>query len=494
VLDIYAPKEAVSSPPSASSNPSSSSSSSSLPVMVWFHGGAHRSGNATAYDGSRLCQKGDKCIVVIAQYRLGILGFFTHPELCEEQGGTSGNQGLMDHVAALEWVRDNARTFGGDPNNVTIFGQSAGGSSCTALMVAPSAKGLFHRAISQSGTGIRVSKGFSRGAFEGESDNKGIMLQQAMHVKSLADMRQIPANVLMKAVSKHGDNMLARLAVGGAGIISDGIFLPKHGVAEAFRRGEHHDKVPFIIGFNALEGGSFYPVMPVPAPEALAPEMMQYYPVDTLAKYDAVMQHLTKHDASMQEKLTRTFSRFSRGVQSPANNNDADDNKRIIAIQTLMNGDTLFGAPSELLAAHGANAYHQAVVTARKAPVYMYVFTRIPEGDFGTKIGAFHSAEIDFVFGGGRWMKGISAQGDDVLADVMSNHWVEFAHTGRVHGWQPYDANERSFMEYGQQGKHGMTVDKYMNERFDLLEEADLVGASGKKLARKRVLVGAAKL
>merc|ERR1711865_606133 len=124
----------------------------------------------------------------------------------------------------------------------------------------------------------------------------------------------------------------------------------------------------------------------------------------------------------------------------------------------------------------------------------MYVFTRIPEGDFGTKIGAFHSAEIDFVFGGGRWMKGISAQGDDVLADVMSNHWVEFAHTGRVHGWQPYDANERSFMEYGQQGKHGMTVDKYMNERFDLLEEADLVGASGKKLARKRVLVGAAKL
>ena len=82
--------------------------------MVWFHGGAHRSGNSSGYDGSTLCQTGKKCIVICAQYRLGLLGFFTHPELNKEQGGYSGNYGLMDHVAALEWVRDNAHTFGGD--------------------------------------------------------------------------------------------------------------------------------------------------------------------------------------------------------------------------------------------------------------------------------------------------------------------------------------------------------------------------------------------
>ena len=473
ILDIYAPEESI----LLKNQPS-------LPIMVWFHGGAHRSGNSSGYDGSTLCQTGKKCIVICAQYRLGLLGFFTHPELNKEQGGYSGNYGLMDHVAALEWVRDNAHTFGGDKNNVSIFGESAGGSSCTALMVAPSAKGLFHRAISQSGTGVRVAQAIDEPKGLQGSKDKGIMLQNAMKVNSLAELRKIPGEILMKEASKYGTNRMVQLAARG-GVTADGKFLPEYGIEEAFKRGEHHN-VPFIVGFNALEGGSFFPVMPVPAPEAFALETVRHMPVNTKVKYDAVMKHLTNNNQLLEERLTELFSRHIKKSGST--------DKDVITIQTIMNGDTLFGAPSELLAAHGANAYKKM---PGKAPVYMYVFSRIPDGEFGPKIGAFHAAEIDFVFGGGLGMsKGLPAKGDDKLKEVMSNHWVEFAHNGKVKGWEPYDASLQRFMEYGQAGKHGMTVDTYMNERFALLEEANLIGAKGEKLARvknttEKVAVGA---
>ena len=135
----------------------------------------------------------------------------------------SGNYGLMDHVAALEWVRDNAHTFGGDKNNVSIFGESAGGSSCTALMVAPSAKGLFHRAISQSGTGVRVAQAIDEPKGLQGSKDKGIMLQNAMKVNSLAELRKIPGEILMKEASKYGTNRMVQLAARG-GVTADGKF------------------------------------------------------------------------------------------------------------------------------------------------------------------------------------------------------------------------------------------------------------------------------
>ena len=373
-LDIYVPEEAI-----------LSSKKKLLPIMVWFHGGAHVFGNSTKYDGKILCNTGNKCIVICAQYRLGLLGFFSHPELNKEQDGASGNYGLMDHVAALEWVKHNGSAFGGDTSNVTIFGESAGGSSCSALMIAPSAKGLFHRAISQSGLGLRVAPPATTASKAKEAE-KGIMLQNALQVKSLAELRDIPGEVLMKEVSKYGTNELVKMAAKG-GVISDGNFLPEHGIGEAFKRGEHHN-VPFIVGFNALEGGTIFPVLPVPAPEARAPELIKLIPVNTYEKYQKVMKHLTHNNKILQDRLTELFSRHVE------KNGNID--ATAVTLQTIMIGDTLFGAPSELLASHAANA-HQSI--PGKAPCYMYVFTRIPDGDFGSKIGAFHAAEIDFVFG-----------------------------------------------------------------------------------------------
>jgi para-nitrobenzyl esterase len=400
-LDIYVPEEAI-----------LSSKKKLLPIMVWFHGGAHRSGNSIDYDGSTLCNTGNKCIVICAQYRLGLLGFFSHPELNKEQGGASGNYGLMDHVAALEWVKHNGSVFGGDSSNVTIFGESAGGSSCSALMIAPSAKGLFHRAISQSGLGLRAAPPATT-ASKAKVAKKGIMLQNALQVGSLAELRDIPGEVLMKMASKYGTNELVKMAAHG-GVISDGNFLPEHGIGEAFKRGEHHN-VPFIVGFNALEGGSFFPVMPVPAPEAMIPELVKLIPVNTYEKYQNVMKHLTHNNKILQDRLTEVFS---RDIEK-SGNIDAT----AVTLQTKMIGDTLFGAPSELLASHAANA-HQSI--QGKAPCYMYVFTRIPDGDFGLKIGAFHAAEIDFVFGGALGMsEGLPAKGDKKLMEIMSKHWVE---------------------------------------------------------------------
>jgi para-nitrobenzyl esterase len=122
-----------------------------LPVMVWFHGGAHTSGqgHSLIFDGTTLAQQG--VVVVTVNYRLGPFGFLAHPWLSEAaESGASGNYGLMDKIAALSWVKDNAVAMGGDPNNITIFGQSAGSQSVCSLMVSPSAQGLFHKAIGQS--------------------------------------------------------------------------------------------------------------------------------------------------------------------------------------------------------------------------------------------------------------------------------------------------------------------------------------------------------
>ena len=127
------------------------------PVLVWIHGGAFRQGSGASplYDGARLASRGDVVVVTI-NYRLAALGFLSHPDVAVD-GGPSGNWGLLDQVEALRWVRDNAAAFGGDPGNVTIFGESAGGASVLLLCTMPSARGLFHKAAAQSGAILGLS-------------------------------------------------------------------------------------------------------------------------------------------------------------------------------------------------------------------------------------------------------------------------------------------------------------------------------------------------
>lgn len=203
------------------------------PVMVWIYGGGFGSGGSTVplYDGEDLAKKG--IVVVNINYRVGILGFLAHPELsAENPDQTSGNYGILDQIAALEWVKKNIAAFGGDPDNVTIAGQSAGAFSVNALVVAPKAKGLFHKAIAQSGGIFTRNNGLVSG-IQG-AEERGKKLTDDMGI-SLSDLRSTPADSLIKIQGRFGP-------------VFDGKVLP--GVRQAFEEGKFSD-IPLLTGWNA---------------------------------------------------------------------------------------------------------------------------------------------------------------------------------------------------------------------------------------------------
>ena len=220
--------------------PANAKAGSRLPVMLWIHGGGlvNGSGTAALYDGSALARQG--VIVVSINYRLGRFGYFAHPALTAEAGAAAvGNYGLMDQVEALRWVRRNITVFGGDPANVTIFGESAGGVSVNRLMMVPQARPLFAKAISQSGAGAERSVSLA------EAEAAGVAFAQSLGVSAntVEALRAIPAEAIVKA----GDlNMLA-----GAAPILDGRML-KEDALEAFRGGREA-RVPYLVGSNSLE-------------------------------------------------------------------------------------------------------------------------------------------------------------------------------------------------------------------------------------------------
>lgn len=203
------------------------------PVMVWIYGGGFGSGGNTVplYDGEDLAKKG--IVVVNLNYRVGILGFLAHPELSAENSDqTSGNYGILDQIAALEWVKKNIAAFGGDPNNVTIAGQSAGAFSVNALVVSPKAKGLFHKAIAQSGGMFTRNNGLVS-ELQG-AEERGKKLTEDMGL-SISDLRAMPADSLIKIQGRFGP-------------VFDGKVLP--GVRQAFEEGKFAD-VPLLTGWNA---------------------------------------------------------------------------------------------------------------------------------------------------------------------------------------------------------------------------------------------------
>ena len=216
------------------------------PVMVWIYGGGFSSGGNTVplYDGTDLAKEG--IVVVNLNYRVGMLGFFTHPELsAESPDQTSGNYGILDQVAALEWVKKNISQFGGDPNNVTIAGQSAGAFSVNALVVSPKAKGLFHKAIAQSGGMFNRGSGLTAGLLGAEE--RGKQLTDTLGI-TLADLRSIPADSLLKIPGRFG-------------LVVDGKVIQN--ARESFENGTFSD-VPLLTGWNADDR--------VSGPQATTPE------------------------------------------------------------------------------------------------------------------------------------------------------------------------------------------------------------------------------
>lgn len=217
-----------------------SAAAKSAPVMVWIHGGAFVNGSGTAglYDGTALAKQG--VVVVSLNYRLGRFGFFAHPALtAEAKGAAVGNYGLMDMIAALKWVSTNIDRFGGDPQQVAIFGESAGGIAVNDLMVSPAARSLFARAIVQSGLGREPAVTLPIAEKAGEAFAAAVGIPGA----SVGDLRKLTAEAVLKA----GDPEITK----GGGTIADGQTLPMSPL-DAFAKGLQA-KVPYLTGFNSLE-------------------------------------------------------------------------------------------------------------------------------------------------------------------------------------------------------------------------------------------------
>ena len=205
--------------------------------MVWIHGGALTSGAGSIYDGEALAKKG--VVVVTINYRLGVFGFFAHPELTKESDrNSSGNYGLLDQVAALEWVQKNIAAFGGDPKRVTIFGESAGSWSVNYLTASPLAHGLFERAIGESGAEFDPARKLA------DMEQQGVKIEKSLKANSIADLRGKSAAEVQAVLFQTAANV-------------DGWFLPTD-VYTIYADGKQND-VPMLIGSNSDEGTMFTP-------------------------------------------------------------------------------------------------------------------------------------------------------------------------------------------------------------------------------------------
>jgi para-nitrobenzyl esterase len=356
------------------------------PVMVWIYGGAYTEGaGSSPYSvGDKLAKKG--VIVVTFNYRLGSLGFLSHPELTSESPHhASGNYALMDTIAALKWIKANIAAFGGDPNNVTIFGESAGACMVAGLVGSPEAKGLFRRGISESGAwmGLGIAKMMPRAAAEAAT----VKSAEAAGKKTLADLRAMPAEEVMTKIRNQG-------------MMVDGWIIPED-LSLTFANGKQN-KIDVLVGSNGEEGsftGAFGPPMTAAAWTQNAPRQWRDLAQLGLAAYPAAT------DAEAKAIATLPFS------------------------DTLAWHMRLF---AESQAKIGANAW-------------LYWFTHRPPYDPGkANLGAAHTAEIPYVFNNlaaARIYPGESSvtlmagnPTEEALADQVSSYWVNFARTGNPNG------------------------------------------------------------
>lgn len=385
------------------------------PVMVWIHGGSHQAGagSQSIYQANQLVENG--VVLVTINYRLGAFGYIAHPALsADDPRGVSGNYGLLDQVAALAWIRDNIDRFGGDPNNVTIFGESAGAQSVTEIMSTPLSEGLFHKAILQSGASTYNANGLTT-AIEGRQTMHEAGLEffdgLADANASAADLRAIPATEIIAHIPN-------KMHLGGYALPTvDGVVIPKL-MGQAIGDGSVHN-VPMLAGYNADEGTLFYDS--IQRPTVLVPE----FP-DALDDRLAFLQDI--YGEADAKDLIQLYG--------------LDDPETYQKAETDMLGDDLFGVHMRHLAA----ANHE-----QGEPTYLYHFTRVPPSKTQT-IGAFHAAEIFFVFNSHSPLSGLSDE-DEKLTEAMGLYWTNFAKTGDPNGpglteWPLYDRASDQWMTF----------------------------------------------
>jgi len=422
-----------------------SDSTDPLPVMVWIHGGGFVSGGSSpkVYNGHEFAKSG--VILVSINYRLGHFGFFSHPELTEESKHSSyknanwlGNYGLMDQVAALQWVQRNISAFGGDSENVTVFGESAGGRSVNYLSISAHTKGLFHKAITQSGPGRDTENGvryLSKKNQHGLSSSEA--LGKALSKKLGADTNK--ANELDALRGLSAEKILGNLSIMNAnekvfpGVVIDGEF-----VTQSFEQGvknKTQQLIPFIIGSNNAELGML---------KDFIPEQMK-------ALVDRLFEENPENEASILE------------FYAPFLDSKRDEIDKAI-LGSLINGDTIFSEPARFQARH----------YSEKQPTWRYRFDYRPTHLRNKVIGAHHATEIPFIFKtiGEKFGTSVTEE-DREFSKKIHQYWVNFAATGNPnskghHPWPSYDRNKEKSMIFSEDKIHA--AQDNFDKRLDSLQ------------------------
>ncbi|NBB19091.1 carboxylesterase family protein [Runella sp. CRIBMP] len=384
------------------------------PVFVWIYGGGFSSGSAACaiYDGEEMAKKG--VVFVSINYRVGALGFMAHPELSKEQNNASGNYGLLDQIAALKWIQNNIAAFGGDPNNVTIAGQSAGSMSVNCLVASPLAKRLFHRAIAQSGGMLsnRIPASLT------DAEKVGEAFQKKANAANLAELRKkTPEEIL--AATQGGIRF---------GVTLDGHVLPTD-IFNHFKEGKHND-VPLMAGWVTGDGS-------ITGGQALSAEKFK--------------QQLREKYGDKADEFLKLF---------PA---ATDDEAKAAQLKL---GLLSFAARSAHLWA-GFN----------KSKAYLYQFTHVPpdKPNF-PNYGAFHTSEVPYALHTlHRWNRPWQ-EVDRQLENNMADYWVNFAKTGNPNAkglpeWKGHDKKSGVVLELGDDVQERPAL---FRSEFELLDSVQI--------------------
>ncbi len=402
-----------------------------LPVMVWIHGGGFVAGSSSEprQDAGNLSKKG--VLVVSLNYRLGVFGFFAHPELTKEsEHNASGNYGLLDQVAALEWIKKNIATFGGDPGNVTIFGESAGSLSVSALMASPLAQGLFNRAIGESGAFFGITLPLKSRV---EAEKAGVEFADlAFGTASLEVLRAMPAQKVLDAALKAPWGSFSQDI--------DGYFLPMD-CRSVYAAGKQ-SHIPLLAGWNKDEGN-----------------FQAFFAGDepSVANYIA---HAKARLDSNAEAFLKVYPAATDAEAKRAAQDFAGDN--FIAYSTWK--------------------WLEMQLKTGESPVFRYEFDQtlpLPaDAKPGAEPTASHSWEIEFVF------QVLSSKNlpwrpeDYTVSELMSSYWTNFAKTGNPNGpdlpWWPEYNNNNGYQVMHLGGvTSGSTPDKY-RDRYEFLENISM--------------------